>query len=221
MKFKIKDFSKEFLINEDVQHVVLIEDTIKYRELLSQIKKDDLSDEIIFFYENNKIHTNSSIFEYVDNTLDIDLNTSFMRKTYRYLESISNEYYKEDIYKFKVALSDFLFTITDDLDLHFDITENFKISKIFESVKLSMFCETDSIVDTLCKYMDFINKIENKNIFIFNSLRFMLSRDELNILYDYANHLKYNIITIERVLLYDIFDNEELYICDSDLCEIY
>ncbi len=222
MKFKIKDISKEFEIKENIKNVIVLESVDKFRKFISSIIDEEFKDNSIFFYEGNDEFKNNKILEYIHDPLSLDFNnTSFLRKVYKYLENNIDNYYKEEVEKLKKDISLFLFNITDNLELEFDINISFNIIKIFEGAQLSIFYENDNIVEKLCKYMDFISQIENKNIFIFNSLRFNLSKEELIKLYEYADILKYSIISVERVLLYDIFSEEELYICDSDFCEIY
>ncbi len=222
MKFRIKNVDKEFNISENSVNLLLIENSIVYRNLIMSFNSYNKDMDLIIFYEGIEILNLNNIVECILDFDFIDINrTTILKKFYKKLEKNSNTYYREEVLKLRDAINKFVFDISNDVVLDTITGEEFNLSKIFESVDLSVYYDKDDIVDIICKYMDFINEVENKSIFIFSSFRMMLTKKELDFIYEYANQKKYSIIMLERVLLYDVLHNEDLFILDEDLCEIF
>ncbi len=220
MKFKITNINKEFELKENICNLIVLENTITYRNIITELINNPKHSETIIFYENTKIHDTQSIAEFISNIIYIDINKStILKKIYKSLEKDAKSNYVNDVLKLKQTINDFLFTLSDDFDTN--ISDEFHLTKIFESVDLAINYDKFDIIDNICKYMDIVNKLENKSVFIFTGLRMIINQHELIRVYSYANQKKYSIIMLEQVLLFDKLDDEDLFILDSDLCEIY
>ncbi len=222
MKFRLQFIDKEFCIQENKINLIVIENIKTYRNIIKSFVFNDFNDENIFLYEGTEILEAKKYLRYLGNITYLNLNKpNLLKKVYKYLEEKAEKYYVDDLECLKSEVFKFIFKIIDDLDYHIDFEKEFNVSKIFESVQINYGDEENSVVDIICEYMDLINRIEHKNIFIFNDLRSLVDEDELRNIYDYSMENKYNLILLEQFLLYDNFEDESVFVLDYDLCEIY
>ncbi len=222
MNFKIRNIEKEFSIHENKVNLILIEDTKFYRKTLMDLINFEKDKDAILFYEKSTLIESKKVLDIVPYPFTLDFNKSMLlKKLYKCLDRDVSLLYLEELERLKTQISDFIFRVTDEVDFDFDATNHFDLTKVFESVNLTLSYDEENFVDILVKYMSLINKIENKDVFMLLGIRSLLSNDELHKLYDYASHNKYSIIMVERVLLFEHFTEEDLFVLDSDFCEIF
>ncbi|MDO5708051.1 MAG: type II-A CRISPR-associated protein Csn2 [Andreesenia angusta] len=223
MIFQHNSLDYDFNLEENNISVIIIENSIVYRNMLIELKKQLNGDEGGFLIRDGlKILDIKKKVEFIENLLELDLNSRNVKnKIYKYLEEESiNYYYKEimDLYDF---IQKFIFLINENSDFEYSIENSIKITDILKSVDFSIEFEEKDIVNNIIRYMDLINSINNKEVFIFCNLKLFLTEEELNKVYDYTFQKKYYIILFERFESEHKNLKEKNFILDSDLCELY
>ncbi len=222
MKFKLKGIEKDFTLEENKSNLIVIENAHFYRQLASEIIYQNKNEEGIIFHNKSLPENSKNILEIVPYLFNIDPNqNTLLKKIYKYLANNTKSSYPDEVEEIRSKLLSFIFKVSDDINFNLNIEDRFDLTKIFESFNLSLHIEDENTLDVIQTYMDIVNKLEKKTVFLFLGIRSLLEADELKKLYSYAWENKYNIILIERVLFYEAFTDEKLFILDSDLCEIF
>jgi len=99
--------------------------------------------------------------------------------------------------------------------------QNVDFGGLFKAIDLKVEEQYESFLEKLIDYISIIQSLYHFSFIAFVNLKSFLAAEELVQLYEFFNKDKINVLLIENTNNSIQLDNEQVYIIDEDLCEIY
>ncbi|QPK94564.1 type II-A CRISPR-associated protein Csn2 [Actinomyces sp. zg-332] len=214
-------FDEPIVFEENVVNILILENPIDYRTFIEEISILAEDGESKVFFSNNFEKENfDKNVEIIYNPYDLDFNSkTITAKIQKDLESLV--YDEENYIKSGEILSElekYLQELVEKIDYEIEF-ESVNISSVLKAMKPKISIEDMTYLEKVCTYMELINKIFTKSIFIFFNLKTMVSDEELLELYKYCNYNKFSLLVCENTCK-EKLEFERITLIDKDMCQI-
>ncbi|MEA5094585.1 MAG: type II-A CRISPR-associated protein Csn2 [Sedimentibacter saalensis] len=223
MKMTHPYFENPLLFEENKINVLVIENQyffVKFiNELLNQL--NGIEGRFILSSNYKQLEINKEVDLVIDPfTLDFN-QRKIITKLYEQLKSnaIGSEYYLDS----KILLGEimqFIEKLSQTTQYPLVYTNDLDIISILKIAEIKLETSYDTLVEKIVDYCSVIQEFCCISCVIFVNLKCFLSNEELELFYKTISYKKINIMLLENTVREKRFEQEKIYIIDSDLCEI-
>ena len=207
--FKI-DFENKSIFSLIIENRKIIEDLIN---------NTSIDDGNIILSKNNKlIVPEKEIFVFSD-YFNFDINKFVLNKYYKELKNLSENDFFDETLEIKEVLRDYVTKLVEN-EYSIKLEEDLDISQILKAFGVK-FQRNEDLLLNLFEWIKILNELLGYEIFFFINLENFLSNDELVEFSKFLLYNKYRVVFLENFNRNKLFDNDNLIIIDSDLCEIF
>ena len=199
---------------------LIIENKKLYRKIIEDlINNTSIDDGNIILSKNNKlIVPEKEIFVFSD-YFNFDINKFVLNKYYKELKNLSENDFFDETLEIKEVLRDYVTKLVEN-EYSIKLEEDLDISQILKAFGVK-FQRNEDLLLNLFEWIKILNELLGYEIFFFINLENFLSNDELVEFSKFILYNKYRVVFLENFNRNKLFDNDNLIIIDSDLCEIF
>ena len=220
-----KNISNPIKFDEENINVLILENKKffidKVNEIIDQV--DNNSGNFILMTEKGEELNFSKNCDVVTDLFSLNFDSKKIKTVIlNELKNIANtESYFTKIKNLEENIRELMLEIMYNCDYELELTEEFKISKLFKIFDISISQNYSNMAEKFISYIDILTDIlKIKLVFCVNILNFFEEVDRIEI-YKYILAKKKNVIFIENNYSYKNIEYEKKYIIDKDFCEIY
>ncbi len=154
-------------------------------------------------------------------TLDFN-HRKIINKLYSQLKTtaIGNEYYLDSTCLLG-EIAHYLEKILQTTQYPLVYSPEIDITSVFKIAEVKLETVYDTLVEKVLDYVTVMQEFCSISCFIFVNLKCYMSDEELEQLYQFASYNKLNILLLENTMREKRYEQEKIYIIDTDLCEIF
>ena len=199
---------------------LIIENKKLYRKIIEDlINNTSIDDGNIILSKNNKlIVPEKEIFVFSD-YFNFDINKFVLNKYYKELKNLSENDFFDETVEIKEVLRNYVTKLVEN-EYSIKLEEDLDISQILKAFGVK-FQRNEDLLLNLFEWIKILNELLGYEIFFFINLENFLSNDELVEFSKFILYNKYRVVFLENFNRNKLFDNDNLIIIDSDLCEIF
>ena len=199
---------------------LIIENKKLYRKIIEDlINNISIDDGNIILSKNNKlIVPEKEIFVFSD-YFNFDVNKFVLNKYYKELKNLSENDFFDETVEIKEVLRNYVTKLVEN-EYSIKLEEDLDISQILKAFGVK-FQRNEDLLLNLFEWIKILNELLGYEIFFFINLENFLSDDELVEFSKFILYNKYRVVFLENFNRNKLFDNDNLIIIDSDLCEIF
>lgn len=199
---------------------LIIENKKLYRKIIEDlINNTSIDDGNIILSKNNKlIVPEKEIFVFSD-YFNFDVNKFVLNKYYKELKNLSENDFFDETVEIKEVLRNYVTKLVEN-EYSIKLEEDLDISQILKAFGVK-FQRNEDLLLNLFEWIKILNELLGYEIFFFINLENFLSNDELVEFSKFILYNKYRVVFLENFNRNKLFDNDNLIIIDSDLCEIF
>ncbi len=218
-----KDLINKITFEENVVNILVIENKNYFISVIDELLKQSKGEEGTFsiFFNNNELKFSDKV-EVIDSVFNLDLkNKKILNKIYIELEKsiLDSEFFvysKELEYK----IFQFICRLSESYDFPLSFNDNIDWKEIFKTISLRLSTSFNNKIEEIIEYIELVNKVLNKNIFVLINFHSFFNKDEIKEFYKQCFYKKINLLVIESKEPDIILLDEKLFIIDENLCEI-
>ena len=220
MIFQYKGFNFKIDFENKSIFSLIIENKKLYRKIIEDlINNTSIDDGNIILSKNNKlIVPEKEIFVFSD-YFNFDINKFVLNKYYKELKNLSENDFFDETLEIKEVLRDYVTKLVEN-EYSIKLEEDLDISQILKAFGVK-FQRNEDLLLNLFEWIKILNELLGYEIFFFINLENFLSNDELVEFSKFILYNKYKVVFLENFNRNKLFDNDNLIIIDSDLCEIF
>ena len=220
MIFQYKGFNFKIDFENKSIFSLIIENKKLYRKIIEDlINNISIDDGNIILSKNNKlIVPEKEIFVFSD-YFNFDVNKFVLNKYYKELKNLSENDFFDETLEIKEVLRDYVTKLVEN-EYSIKLEEDLDISQILKAFGVK-FQRNEDLLLNLFEWIKILNELLGYEIFFFINLENFLSNDELVEFSKFILYNKYRVVFLENFNRNKLFDNDNLIIIDSDLCEIF
>ena len=220
MIFQYKGFNFKIDFENKSIFSLIIENKKLYRKIIEDlINNISIDDGNIILSKNNKlIVPEKEIFVFSD-YFNFDVNKFVLNKYYKELKNLSENDFFDETLEIKEVLRDYVTKLVEN-EYSIKLEEDLDISQILKAFGVK-FQRNEDLLLNLFEWIKILNELLGYEIFFFINLENFLSNDELVEFSKFILYNKYKVVFLENFNRNKLFDNDNLIIIDSDLCEIF
>jgi len=220
MIFQYKGFNFKIDFENKSIFSLIIENKKLYRKIIEDlINNTSIDDGNIILSKNNKlIVPEKEIFVFSD-YFNFDINKFVLNKYYKELKNLSENDFFDETLEIKEVLRDYVTKLVEN-EYSIKLEEDLDISQILKAFGVK-FQRNEDLLLNLFEWIKILNELLGYEIFFFINLENFLSNDELVEFSKFILYNKYRVVFLENFNRNKLFDNDNLIIIDSDLCEIF
>ena len=220
MIFQYKGFNFKIDFENKSIFSLIIENKKLYRKIIEDlINNTSIDDGNIILSKNNKlIVPEKEIFVFSD-YFNFDVNKFVLNKYYKELKNLSENDFFDETLEIKEVLRDYVTKLVEN-EYSIKLEEDLDISQILKAFGVK-FQRNEDLLLNLFEWIKILNELLGYEIFFFINLENFLSNDELVEFSKFILYNKYRVVFLENFNRNKLFDNDNLIIIDSDLCEIF
>lgn len=221
MRLIYPSISKEFDTESSKINTLIIENQYLFVNLLQDIQGqiDGYEGNAVLSLDYKPINISNSL-ELITDCLSLDMNSkAIINKICSRIEKIAVNDLFEETTQIISRVQEFLFKASNELSC--DITyDKLDISSIIKASGVHINSHYDSLGEKLIDYMELVREFDREKLFVFVNLRSYMSDSETEKFFETVLKHCYNILVVESSER-PILINEERFIIDNNLCEIY
>ena len=220
MIFQYKGFNFKIDFENKSIFSLIIENKKLYRKIIEDlINNTSIDDGNIILSKNNKlIVPEKEIFVFSD-YFNFDVNKFVLNKYYKELKNLSENDFFDETVEIKEVLRNYVTKLVEN-EYSIKLEEDLDISQILKAFGVK-FQRNEDLLLNLFEWIKILNELLGYEIFFFINLENFLSNDELVEFSKFILYNKYRVVFLENFNRNKLFDNDNLIIIDSDLCEIF
>lgn len=222
MKLVFDNIDKVFTLNENSIQTIILENTEAYRYTINEIimyisgENSGLS-----IYDRNDEKISYKDIEFFSDIINIDINSKKIKnKLNLYLEEIA---VNEDLYIKTNEIIGEIYNYFGELDYYSDI--NFEIQEINpkELIKISKvkINEENGFKEKIIEVIKIYGKFNLGKVIFFLNLKLFCNDQDLIDIYKCAEYEEIKLVLIEKQLNKNNISKENIFVLDTDLCELY
>ncbi len=222
MRINIPEIYDRIEVEENEICVLVIEDQIVFRNVVSEVIKNVVGDlDSIAIFEGMMCINRSKVdivYNYFDLTVNSKKNISKLHHNIANT-SVSEKWYLKT-QQLQSVMIQYLIDISFDIENQVSFNEEFSFANFLKMFDVKFAEEQVSFLEKIIVYLQVSQEITDLQIVFFVSLKQYLNNEELLELYKFANYAKIAIVLLEQQEC-DKIEAEKHFILDKDLCLIY
>lgn len=214
-------YNLELRLIENAITVLSVEAPSAYQKIMHDFWQQYNGNEGSFILSENgkelKIQKN---VECIYNPFSVNLNDKkILTKLYHELSLQGDSLLQEDGIELRESIISYFDKLLNTVPYNITYNFEFELSSIIKALDVQTDSTTDTLTEKLCSYMNLLQQLYGISIFVISNLKCLLQNTDLQLLYEYAEYNKINLIIIEPIHTPHIKD-EKCWIIDKDLCII-
>lgn len=214
-------YNFELRLIENAITVLSVEAPSAYQKIMHDFWQQYNGNEGSFILSENgkelKIQKN---VECIYNPFSVNLNDKkILTKLYHELSLQGDSLLQEDGIELRESIISYFDKLLNTVPYNITYNFEFELSSIIKALDVQTDSTTDTLTEKLCSYMNLLQQLYGISIFVISNLKCLLQNTDLQLLYEYAEYNKINLIIIEPIHTPHIKD-EKCWIIDKDLCII-
>lgn len=220
MNFQVKGFDFNINLEENI-NVLVIENKEFYREICNSLlnEKTIRDGKILISNDTELLIPDKYIFTFYD-YYSWDINKYCISKIYKKINEYAQLEYDENTNIIKSKIENYIYDIIEPYQEFLEIEKEIDVLDILKSYGVRIKQFNQLCLDKIINYINIIYEIFGINIFFFINLKDNFTNEEILELYKYIMYNNIKIVLVQNIKTKALY-NENIFIIDEDLCEIY
>lgn len=197
-----------------------IENKNLFRNVLSALKFGDTDENGIVFSENYKPLDYKKSVCYVDDILDPEFSSTFLKKLYSDAAQQCHDNLLNELIQFKSVYENLVGKLMNIYEYDLICDYDFDVASFLKFRGLRPDIKGGTAVENFLEYILITAKYSSVKCFVTANLHLYFSKSELAEIFGDLHFNKINLLNIESFLPDEVPSNQKIYIIDGDLCEI-